>query len=94
MQEDDNSKVTHKVTVYSNGRPEEHCCWYKNYVDLVKELNIEEPHQEVSALCTLLTNEALTLFEDELSQRLPDDQDDLTEDVLKACIAKGGNSCI
>ena len=37
---------------------------------------------------TLLTDEALTLFEDKLSQCLPDKQDDLTEDILKACIAK------
>ena len=86
--EDDDSKVMRKVVVYSNGAPEEYCCWYKNYLDLVKELNIEEPHQEVSVLCTLLTDEALMLFEDELSQCLPDEQDDLTEDILKACIAK------
>ena len=88
--EDDDSKVTRKVTVHSNGIPEEHCCWCKNYLDLIKEPNIEEPQQEVSVLRTLLTDEALTLFEDELSQRLPDDQDDLTEEILNACVAKGG----
>ena len=57
--EDDDSKVTRKVVVYSNGTPEEYCCWYKNYLDLIKELNIEEPQQEVSVLRTLLTDEAL-----------------------------------
>ena len=81
--EDNDSKATHKVAVYSNGTPEEYCCWYKNHLDLVKELNIKEPHQEASVLHTLLTDEALTLFEDELSQHLPDEQDDLTEDILK-----------
>ena len=86
--EDDDSKVTRKVAVYSNGTPEEYCCWYKNYLDLIKELNIEEPQQEVSVLRTLLTDEALTLFEDELSQRLPDDQNNLTEAILNDCIAK------
>ena len=88
VQEDDDSTVMCKVVVHSNGTPEEYCCWYKNCLDLVKELNIEEPHQEVSVLHTLLTDEALTLFEDKLSQCLPDNQDDLTDDIPKACIAK------
>ena len=39
-------------------------------------------------MCTLLTDEALTLFEDKLSQQSPHNQDDLNEEMLKSCIVK------
>jgi len=74
-----NTRFTKDFFIFKDGTPEEYIKWLMGYRDLELLMALKEPLERTKMLCSLLTGQALSLFEYHLSKRCGTEEEGVSD---------------